>query len=173
MSKGMTGASAAIGLALFSQAPEFAQQYRQRLGGAVEELRAVVADFDRDAQASSMSRAQALEAMAAASQRFTRDRGASMTRTIERFDGLFEQQTSMETSGTLTRPIIVLRNPDTQVLEGAWGIFEPALPLTLPGVVYGGIGALVFAMAARLGVCTTRSLRRRRSDRLLGVGRTT
>jgi len=31
-----------MGAAFFAQAPEFAQQYRQRLGGAVEELRRVV-----------------------------------------------------------------------------------------------------------------------------------
>ncbi|MBB3444674.1 hypothetical protein FHT93_004547 [Rhizobium sp. BK379] len=41
------GVILAVGLAggtLFSQAPEFAQQYRQRIGGAVDELRIIVDD---------------------------------------------------------------------------------------------------------------------------------
>jgi len=36
----------ALGLTL-SQFPEYAQQYVQRLGGAVDELRIIVEDFDR------------------------------------------------------------------------------------------------------------------------------
>ncbi len=31
-----------------SQAPEFAQQYSQRLGGAVQELKRIVAEFDAE-----------------------------------------------------------------------------------------------------------------------------
>jgi hypothetical protein len=33
-----------------SQGPEFAQQYRQRLGGALEELHRIIAEFDAEAQ---------------------------------------------------------------------------------------------------------------------------
>ena len=44
------GIAAAAGALTASQLPEFAQQYRQRLGGALEELRQVVADFDADAE---------------------------------------------------------------------------------------------------------------------------
>ena len=37
-----------LGLAVtMSQFPEYAQQYTQRLGGAVDELRVVTEDFDR------------------------------------------------------------------------------------------------------------------------------
>ena len=32
-----------------SQGPEFAQQYRQRIGGALDELRRIVAEFDAEA----------------------------------------------------------------------------------------------------------------------------
>ena len=43
-----------IGLLLgfvLSQTPEFAQQYRQRLGGAVDELQRIVLQFDDDVRA--------------------------------------------------------------------------------------------------------------------------
>ena len=43
--------------ALASQAPEFAQQYRQRLGGALDELTAIVAQFDDDARRAEIGRA--------------------------------------------------------------------------------------------------------------------
>ena len=63
LSRSFTGLVAAAGLASASQMPEFAQQYRQRLGGAVEELRVVVEDFDRDAQNSQMTRRQAIDSL--------------------------------------------------------------------------------------------------------------
>ena len=43
-----------------SQFPEFSQQYAQRLGGAVDALSEVVADFDTSAVAEGLSRSEAL-----------------------------------------------------------------------------------------------------------------
>lgn len=163
VSKSVTGLFAASGLVLFSQAPEFAQQYRQRLGGAIDELKAVVADFDKDAKASTMNRAEALEKMLASPEQFSRDRGASMSRSIARFDALSRQQAQMEKAHPVTRPLFVLQYPDRTVLEGAWKIFEPALPFTTPGAVYGGIGALLMTIFARMGVASARSVARRRA----------
>ena len=85
-SKTVTIASAAAGLAIFSQAPEFAQQYRQRIGGAVDELKTVVVDFDKDAANSQLSRSRALNKLTSSSEQFARDRGQSMTKTIGRFE---------------------------------------------------------------------------------------
>ena len=47
-----------------SQGPEFAQQYRQRLGGALEELNRIVAEFDREVQRQNLTRADALKRLA-------------------------------------------------------------------------------------------------------------
>ena len=169
-SKGISLVSAAAGLAVFSQAPEFAQQYRQRLGGAVEELQVVVEDFDRDAGNSSLSRDEALQSMQRSNEQFSRDRGQSMRRTVDRYVGLSEQQVLMEQAHPVTRPLFVLRQPDPKVLEGAWEIFEPAVPLTVPGMVYGGVGALILTVLARSGIGTARWRKRRRNDRKLGIG---
>ena len=50
-----------LGLALvLSQFPEYAQQYTQRLGGAVDELRVITEDFDRAAAEGGLDRATAL-----------------------------------------------------------------------------------------------------------------
>ncbi len=45
-----------LGGLVASQAPEFAQQYRQRLGGAIDELNRVVDALRRDARATGQSR---------------------------------------------------------------------------------------------------------------------
>ena len=54
----------AIGLLcalLGSQLPEFAQQYRQRLGGALDELNRMIAQFDAEASGQSLTRDQGLD----------------------------------------------------------------------------------------------------------------
>ena len=47
--------AAALGGVGASQLPEFAQQYRQRLGGALEELTRIVAEFDASAARSQLT----------------------------------------------------------------------------------------------------------------------
>lgn len=42
----LTMAMALLGGVFFSQAPEFAQQYRQRIGGALDELKIMISEFD-------------------------------------------------------------------------------------------------------------------------------
>lgn len=135
--------AALTGLVATSQAPEFAQQYRQRLGGAVEELRTVAENFDKDAESSNLSREEAIRELRRSNNRFSRDRGTSMASTLERYDGLTSQQNAMERAGPLLRPIQVLRSPDTKIVSDAWEKFEPAVPITPAGMIWGVIGALL------------------------------
>jgi Protein of unknown function (DUF2937) len=46
---------------LGSQLPEFAQQYRQRLGGALDELMRMIGQFDTEVAARSLNRSQGLD----------------------------------------------------------------------------------------------------------------
>lgn len=71
---------ACAGFMIGSQAPEFSQQYHQRLGGAVDELVVVVEQFDRDAEDNGLSRRAALKQMTVNENPLIRDRGASMSR---------------------------------------------------------------------------------------------
>lgn len=168
VSKTWTVAALAAGAVIAGQFPEFAQQYRQRLGGAVDELKVVVADFDADAARSGLDRDGALEALKNSLEALPRDRGQSMDRTITRFLALTRQQEAMEEAGALWRPAHVLRYPDRQVIEGAWEDFEPAVPITPAGGLWALIGGMAAAFLARLPVSLYRR-RKRKGDRMLGV----
>ncbi|MFD0935175.1 DUF2937 family protein, partial [Methylobacterium trifolii] len=50
-----------LGGGLAAQGPEFAQQYAQRLGGAVDELRREIATLEADAKATGNTRDGAVE----------------------------------------------------------------------------------------------------------------
>ncbi|MGB7286026.1 MAG: DUF2937 family protein [Salaquimonas sp.] len=162
ISKLFTITCAGAGLASASQLPEFAQQYRQQLTGAVEELRIVVTDFDRDAQTSGVSRQEALSSLLGSNETFPKERGASMTKTIARFEVLDQQKSDLEAAEPASRPLFVFAKPDEKLLKGTWEIFEPAVPLNAPGALWGGFGALLLGLLARLPIGLTRSVMARR-----------
>lgn len=125
-----------------SQAPELAQQYRQRLGGALDEITQVVADFDADAAQNGLRRDEALTLYARTNTRFLRDRGESMRRIIDRFDHLQHQSVRLEELPPVLRPMAIFAHPDSDVFEGTLRDFEPAVPLTPHGMIWTAAGLL-------------------------------
>jgi hypothetical protein len=132
-------ATAVAGGICSSQMPEFAQQYHQRIGGAIEELKHVVDDFDRDASNNGMDREQALQMHERASEPLFRDRGRSMRTTVARLDTLVRQRTEFDTYSPLVRPF-VLAGSDPATFDGTWRDFRPAVPTTPDGLAWGAAG---------------------------------
>jgi hypothetical protein len=123
-----------------SQAPEFAQQYAQRLGGAVDELGKVVTQFDADARRNGLSREDGLLKLESSSDRFAADRGAAQRRIVQRFEKLEAQKAAMSAQDVTSRVIAMVRSYDADVGNGAIRDFRPAVPLTLEGLFFGLIG---------------------------------
>lgn len=135
LAAGLTGAFGA------AQFPAYSQQYLQRLGGAVDALSEVVADFDRSAMAEGLSRAEALARMQGST--FVERRRADMTRTIERHVRLQADLTTLEGQGPFMRAYHAAHLTDAEIAARAWRAFQPALPLTPT--------ALLFALAGFVG----------------------
>jgi hypothetical protein len=129
---------AAFGLGLLSgvtasQGPEFAQQYRQRLGGAIDELRQVVSRFDGDAQASGETREGAIMRLRSDTDDFVSRQGAAMQANIERLGRLESHRAAMMEAGPFSRIALMVRDGDTDILEAVSRDFEPAVPVTEEG----------------------------------------
>ncbi len=133
-----------------SQAPEFAQQYRQRLGGALDEINRIVAQFDGEVQRQSLSRADALKRLKDNSDPLARERGEDMGKTLERADRLNEQLQAMNAAGPLMRLYVVATNFDPAIAQSTLDNYEPAEPLSLGALTAGGLAALWGWVAARL-----------------------
>ncbi len=130
-------AAGVLGASLASQAPEFAQQYEQRLGGAVDALHQVVADFDASAQAEGLSRADALASMVGSD--FVARRRADMERTIDRYDRLSADLHKLQTPGGA---LPLSFDFDPTLAKQTWAAFQPAAPLTASGLGFGAAGFL-------------------------------
>ncbi|WP_039020118.1 DUF2937 family protein [Halocynthiibacter namhaensis] len=128
------------GAAGFSQFPEFSQQYLQRLGGAVEALEQVVADFDASAVAEGLSREAALDQMRGTA--FLERRRDDMQDTISRFTGLRGDLEALESRSAWGRAAAGWRFGDAELISDTSKAFRPGLPLTLEGAGFAGAGFL-------------------------------
>jgi hypothetical protein len=134
------------GLALgfgFAQFPEYAQQYEQRLGGAVDELRIIVDDFDRGAASFGLSREDALLRYAASPDGFLQDRGLSMRMTIARYERLRADLTQLQSAGAIQRAQLLPRYLDSDVGARALENFQPSVPATGEALAWGLAGTAV------------------------------
>lgn len=125
-----------------SQAPELAQQYRQRMNGAMNELGGVIAAFDRDAANNNLTRADVLKVYDASTVPVLRDRGRSMREAIDRYGNLVAQSQAFESLPPIMRPAALLKSPDTVLLKGTISDFEPAVPVTPHGLVWTALGVI-------------------------------
>ncbi|MEM8981075.1 MAG: DUF2937 family protein [Pseudomonadota bacterium] len=131
----LTGLCCGAGLAQF---PEYAQQYTQRLGGAVDEIARVVADFDRSAAATGLTREAALSQMTgnALQERLASD----MRFNIARSEQLSSDYEALAGASTLKRLTLLPKLTDPSIAARALEGFEPAIKLDLEGIGFALVG---------------------------------
>jgi hypothetical protein len=144
-----------------SQGPEYAQQYRQRLGGAIDELRQVITRFEADAQASGETRESAIVRLRSNTDDFVSRQGAAMQANVERLRNLEIHRETMMQAGPFARVALMARDGDRDVMEAVYRDFEPALPVTEEGVLSTAIGFVAVWGGLLLLVGFIRSLWRR------------
>ena len=133
-----------LGLALvLSQFPEYAQQYTQRLGGAVDELRVITEDFDRAAAEGGLDRATALGRYEASNDDFLAGRGSSMTATFQRYDQLSTTLARIQNADAIERLQSLPAYLDTDIGRRTLESYKPAVPVTMEGILYAGGGFIL------------------------------
>ncbi len=135
----------AIGLllaALASQLPEFTQQYRQRLGGAIDELAAIVAEFDGEASNLSINRDEGIARLQGNSDVLAQQRGRSVADVVARKDRLERQRQAFATAGPVSQYAVLVADFDPGIARRSLADFQPAIPVTTAGFVAGAFGWL-------------------------------
>ncbi|MDB5535562.1 MAG: hypothetical protein JWP26_1705 [Devosia sp.] len=137
---GIGGVALAVAL---SQFPEYAQQYTQRLGGAVDELRIVTEKFDHDAQEAGLDRQQALTRFEASSDEFLAGRGTSEAANFARYEQLSATLARIQNANAVERFQMMPAYFDTDIGARTLDNYKPAVPVTVEGILYAGGGLLV------------------------------
>jgi len=131
-----------LGFAL-SQTPEFAQQYRQRLGGALDELQRIVQQFDQDSRRAGYDQTSALRLMAGNPEQVVRDQASRMDEVITRYGRLRAQEEAFRTGGSFARLAAFVVDFDRPLVQRTLQAYEPAVPVTTEGVLLAGGGFLL------------------------------
>lgn len=154
-----------IGLGIsLSQFPEYTQQYEQRLGGAVDELRAIVSDFDASAVRAGLSREEALAVYDEAGHDFLVDRGRDMRTVFARYERLSAHMNDIANASSLERLTDMARYYDPEIGARALEAYSPAVPVTPEGLTLGGAGVVAgYGILAAIFALVRRPFRRRRN----------
>ncbi len=140
------------GAVLFSQAPEFFQQYLQRLGGHLDEARRQLEQFQQAAAGAGLTVAQLIARTSASADQAVAPLGAAIRRTVTRVDTLQAAHDALLHASAWTRPLVFLSHWDGAIAHATWAVYRPAVPTTLEGLVYALAGMLVFLAAYHGGL---------------------
>lgn len=147
-----------------AQAPEFAQQYRQRLAGAVDELSRVVATFDAEARAQNLTPDDAVHRLEQNADPLAQERGRDVADDKVRLAHLQDALAAFAKNAPVKRLFAVAETFDVETARRAWGDFEPAVPTTAEGFIVAFASAVFGWLATHLTLWPVR--RRARTARV-------
>ncbi len=130
-----------FGLAM-TQLPEYVQQYRQRLGGAIDELAAIVARFDSDSAQQGLTQSGGIDRLRANPDRFVRQRGDQEQENVMRLENLRGAQAEFRGEGQVAALMTFVTHYDSRIAKGAFDAFAPAVPTSPEAFVLGVVGFL-------------------------------
>lgn len=132
----------ALGVA-FSQFPEYAQQYLQRLGGAVDVLEEQVQTYRAAAAEQGISLEQYVDRFRANADVVVADDGAQKERIIARHEQLDAMLKRIQGANAFERFNLLPQFFDTEIGGRTLDNFKPAVPVTVEGFAYAGAGMLL------------------------------
>ncbi len=131
------------GAILFSQLPEFFQQYLQRLGGHLDEARRQVAQFQATAAQSGLTLDQLIARTRGAADPSLAPLGQVMAGANARVGTLAVSEQALREASAWSRPFVFFRHFDPTIAHATLAAFRPAVPTTAEGLCYCLLGMTV------------------------------
>lgn len=128
------------GAILGSQFPSFADAYAQRLGGALDEARRTLGEFERAAVRANLSFSEYRFRLRESQDEAFRSTGQAVDSLVMRVEHLATLQGALATAGPWKRPVVIAFDHDRAILENAYAQWGPTLTLDLR---WGAIGLAV------------------------------
>lgn len=156
----------AVGLALgagASQGPEFIQQYTQRLGGWRDAYAKQLADLDKRAADAGLSRDAYIEALRRSDDQNAVREGAYLALLPGYTAALQMAYKELNEAPSWSRAVVFARHFNWELAKRVGQDYRPAVPTTVEGAGYGGIGFLFGWLAVSLAGMPYRIWQERRS----------
>lgn len=141
-----------LGAVVFSQLPEFIQQYTQRLEGHLDEARLQLARFTDAAAKAGQTVDQLVAGAAQSPDAAVASLGGVIRSTVARVDALGAADAALRHASSWSRPFVFAAHVDGSIARATWAIYRPAVPTTWEGLAYAGAGVIAVLAAYHLGV---------------------
>jgi len=139
----VNGIAAALGAVIFAQFPAFYQQYLQRLGGRLDQAKLDVDRIMEDAATLGRTLEAYIQELLASGTSAARLAAKRELERMDNADQLENAYQALSEAGPFERPFAFAQHVDRNLLQETVRIFEPAVPATLEGLLYAGVGILV------------------------------
>ena len=147
-----------IGAVLFSQGPEFMQQYLQRLGGHLHEAQRQLGLFRGAASQSGSTLEEFIAQTRNNSNAGVAQLSSVMNDALDRTASLQASHDALAHSSLWARPFVFVRHVDPEIAQATWAAYLPAVPTTVEGLTYALAGMLVCLLIYHLGIKLVLSL---------------
>lgn len=156
-----------LGAVAFAQFPEFAQQYLQRLGGALDEARRQLAHFELIASRAHLSLTDFIQRTRGNADTTVAQLADVIEGTQTRVNALSVAETALREASAWERPVVFLRHLDAALARGTLDVYRPAVPTTYEGAVYAlaGIATVLVIYHGFIRYPVTQAWRRRQQRR--------
>lgn len=125
-----------FGIVAGSQGPGYTLQYLQNLNGRVDELAAIVAQYDGIVDSLGLSRGEYLEDMRAAGRETAGRTADVIADTFARYDRLSGQLARLRQAEPMMRPVVLAQSYDPDIASSVMQEFNWTLPLSPEGAAY-------------------------------------
>ena len=124
-----------------TQAPNFTANYVQNITGRIAELQSLVEEFDASVSNIGYTRKRALTECKSA-QDLLKALCDPFASSVERYELLSAHLAQLNAASDLERPIVLAKTYFKEVAQSTYDNYEPAVPTTSTGAIYGGGGFL-------------------------------
>lgn len=128
------------GAAMLSQFPEFFQQYTQRLGGRLDEVRTQVDALESRASSSGKTLNAYLEQFLVSRDRDVQQEGRALAALVQRRATLATAYSALAGTSQFWRARAFAEHVDMDIAKATARDYKPATPLTAESAVYSGAG---------------------------------
>jgi hypothetical protein len=145
-----------------AQAPEFIQQYTQRLGGWRDAYFAEIVELDARAKNLGQTRDEYIAALRANTEPEARQEGEHWATQVTYLKALDQAYEELSGAAPWMRVPVFFEHYNAELAGRTWKDFEPAVPATPEGAAYGGVGFLFGWLGVILAGAPYRVWRQRR-----------
>jgi len=141
-----------FGAVLFSQGPEFMQQYLQRLGGHLHEAQRQLSLFRGAASQSGGTLEEFIAQTRNNPNAGVVQLSSVMSDALDRTASLQAAHDAIAHSSLWTKPFVFIRHADPEIARATWSAYLPAVPTTIEGLMYALAGMLVCLLIYHAGI---------------------